>query len=219
MQTFKRNQVEEAIAEVTGQSRGDARTLLGARLKRLLETDREALPRITDAKVPPYAFFDGPPPGKGVEVSYSAYTAFALLVGIELMRAGLPQGEVVWFLRRVRRPLEIEHKAILARGPEKLIDHRPPFGAEREVKLGLLVRRIENMTFMVVPANIHVTGLMVGDRHRAESRIICRSPAHLRSQMQEIALMGVPMMAIEIVNPIHRLAYWLRRIEPVKRGR
>lgn len=220
MQTFKRNQVEGAIAEVMGQTHGDARELLGVRLKRLLETDRQAPPRVTeDENLPRYAFFDGPPPGKGVEVTYTDFTAFGLLLGVELMRAGLPQGEAVWFLRRVRKALETEHRFILAQGSEDLLDHEAQHGHEREVRLGLLVRRISGMTFLVVPADIHVAGLMIGNRGGRRSHMICKSETELKNRIENLTLMGIPIILIELVNPIHRLAYWLRKIEPSRRGR
>ena len=219
---YKRNQIEAAIAEATGRTGGRThapRQDLAIRLKRLLETDR-ALPLPGDrsaARRQDYAFFDQPPQGQGVEVTYSPYAVFALYLAVQVMDAGLPQSEAVGFVRRIRPDLEAEHRAILNRDAEQLIDHAAPHGLEREIKLGFLVREFKNMVFLVVPASVHATALYSGkDRGLVN---ICRSGKQFQTAVETTAILGGPLVVIELVNVIHRLAYWLERIEPIRRGR
>lgn len=225
MSSFKRNQAEAAIAECLEQTQApghEPKQALAIRLKRLIETDRE-LPARSDIRgenIAPYAFFDGPPPGRGAEVTYSAYGVFALYLAVRLMEAGLPQSDAVWFMRRIRGDLEGEHRRILAQRPEQLVDHEPPFGLEREVKLGFLVRRIKNMDFLVVPSDLHTPLLKVRDSNRkVRFANICRTEDEFKKVIEYVATYGVTIIVFELINPAHRLAYWLGKIEPIKRGR
>ena len=224
MKSFKRNQAEEAIAECLGQTQPgghEPTRVLATRFKRLTETDRELPPHspLPKGEEPIYAFFEGPPPGSGVEVTYSAYGVFALYLAVRLMEAGLPQSAAVLFMRRIRRDLEGQHRLILRQLPEHLVDHDPPFGLEREVKLGLLVQHLENMNFLVVPADLNSALIKVpGTYRKVRFANICRSPDEFKKVIEYVAPFGVAII-VELINPAHRLAYWLDKIEPVKRGR
>ena len=222
MEGFKRNQMEGAIAECMGKTAppgGAPNQPMAIRLKRLIETDRQLPVRAkedTENQVP-YAFFDGPPPGKGAEVTYSGYAVFALYLAARLMDAGIPQSDAVRYLRRLRGVLEAEHRRIVAIGPDRLLDHEAPYGLERELKVGLLVRHLPHMTFVVVPADVPTAFMEL--HGPARQRIIARTPEQLQKRIEELALMAAPIIVVELINPTHRLAYWLRQIEPVKRGR
>jgi len=122
---FKRNQVEEAIAgvfEASATLSSESRT----RLKRLLDTDRRLgrSKRSVDPERANFAFYSVDSPGRGVEVWFSNYEAFALLVGLQLMRHGWPQGFAVGVLRRVRPDLERQHARILSLDPADLFNQR-----------------------------------------------------------------------------------------------
>jgi hypothetical protein len=93
-------------------------------LKRLLELDR-ALKRNTRSADPAkasYAFFSADAPGKGVEVLFSEYEAFALMLGLLLLEHEWPQRFVLDTMRRIRPDLEQEHRRILRLDPERLFD-------------------------------------------------------------------------------------------------
>lgn len=112
---FKRNQVEEAIAWLE-EGRAAPSSRLRTRIRHLLETDR------ADATKPSYnepdrAFFSGPRPGRGVEVAFSAFEAFALLTGLRLSSLGWTQLMVVGVMREIRLRLEREHRRILKEDP------------------------------------------------------------------------------------------------------
>ncbi len=68
-----------------------------------------------------YAFFSTDPPGRGVEVQFSAYEGFALLTALQLMKHGWTQNVAVSIMRRARVELEAHHGRILQlRGTSEL---------------------------------------------------------------------------------------------------
>jgi hypothetical protein len=94
---FKRNQVEEAIARVLEPGSAKPSSEMRTQLRRLLETDRGLgrNKRSVDPERANFAFNSMDAPGRGVENWFSNYEAFALLIGLMLMRLGWPQGLVV----------------------------------------------------------------------------------------------------------------------------
>ena len=92
--------------------------------KRLLETDR-SLPQDDDVAtsvLKATAFFSETSPGKGQEIWFSAYEAFAVVMGLILMRHGWPQSFAVRVLRQVREELEFAYKTTLTQDPKWLFD-------------------------------------------------------------------------------------------------
>ena len=84
---FTRGQIEWAIAQATGRTEGpggEPRHDLKMKLKRLLDIDRKK--GIDAAQAWPefrrFAFLEGELPGKGFAISYTAYDAFALFLGL-----------------------------------------------------------------------------------------------------------------------------------------
>lgn len=124
MRQFKRNQVEEAISRVISEIGHKPSSDLQTRLKRLLNLDRSLgrKPAATDPVESAYAFYSADAPGKGAEVPFSEYEAFALLMGLRLLEGQWPQGFVVETLRRTRTELEREHRRILRLDRKELFD-------------------------------------------------------------------------------------------------
>jgi hypothetical protein len=115
MGAYKRNQIEDAIAQSTGDQSAKPSTELLTRVKRLLNTDRalevwSTSPRSERAN---YAFFSARSPGKGAEVPFSGYEAFAVMIGLQMLNHKWPQKFVVETLRRLRPELEQQHRKIL----------------------------------------------------------------------------------------------------------
>ena len=123
---FKRNQVEEAIAGVFEPGSAKPSSETRTRLKRLLETDRGLgrNKRSADPERAHFAFYSTEGPGRGVENRFSDYEAFALLIGLRLMRLGWPQGLAVAVLRRVKPALETHHARMLEQAPAQLSDEQ-----------------------------------------------------------------------------------------------
>jgi hypothetical protein len=121
---FKRNQIESAISDLLERGKNRPSLELRTRIKRLLDTDRllGCNPRSNDPETRSYAFFSDSAPGSGVEIWFSAYEAFAVLQGLQLMLHNWPQRFAVSVLRRVRPALEKEHERILKMDPAILFD-------------------------------------------------------------------------------------------------
>ena len=225
---FKRNQVVGAIAAVLGLTKGPGdpapSSELELKLRRLLDIDREigASAESELGEMQHYAFFTGDPPGRGVEVLYAEAEAFALLIAVQLLNGGFPQATAVRFVRRFRNVLETEHARIRGKAPEELLDHEATFGLEREIKLGFLVREPANMVFLAVPvgeAAVQTFDGLVPPGMESPSPI-CASAEALAKTIAERSLTSrSPILAIELVNAVHQLGWWLKRIPPTKRGR
>lgn len=109
---YKRNQVEWAIWQLivsNGNSGGKPPQAFRTRIKRLLDIDRSA-----PEDSPGFAFSDGPAGGQGVDVSFTAFDAFCLALGLELLDMGFKQAEVVFLLQHIRSQLRGEFDWILS---------------------------------------------------------------------------------------------------------
>ena len=71
-----------------------------------------------------FAFYGSDSPGRGVEVWFSDYEAFALMIGLRLLQHRWPQSFPVAVLRRLRPELAREHARILKQDPKILFDDR-----------------------------------------------------------------------------------------------
>jgi hypothetical protein len=122
--SFKRNQIEEAIARIFAPNCQEPPSELRTRIKRLLELDRslDRELRSKDAERSNFGFLSEEPPGTGADISFSEYDAFALLNGLMIMQHGWPQSDAVSIMRRVRPDLETEHTRILRQDPDRLFD-------------------------------------------------------------------------------------------------
>jgi hypothetical protein len=219
--TYKRNQIERAVGLIAGRREPSGEAALEIRndLKRLLDIDRNPRAARLDWSHPHHAFYDGPPPGRGAEIGYSRYHAFALLAGWRLLQGGLPQSTVVKFLREVRRELEPAHEAILALDPARL---RPELAAaERERRLadGVIVHEAGRMRFLVLEGALKGEPIHVPTRDDGGGTgNVCADAATLLERMRASSHLGRALTVLEIVNPALQLAVLLERVPVRKRG-
>ena len=89
--SFKRNQIEEAIARIFYPDRQKLPSELRTRIKRLLELDRSMGRKrgSKDTEEANFGFFSEEAPGTGAVISFSEYEAFALLNGLARLATGL----------------------------------------------------------------------------------------------------------------------------------
>lgn len=149
MISYKRNQVEDAIAARLGAEDTKSRADVVTRLKRLLDTDRAegVRPNSDRPELANYGFFSGEAPGKGGEIQFSEYESFALLIGLQMLNHRWPQKFVVESLRRVRPKLERQHKKIMRLDPTKLFD---PDEIRRQAKPGMLAFPTTSPVFLLI---------------------------------------------------------------------
>ena len=166
---FKRNQVEAAISRVVGSGSAKPGSELRTRLKRLLETDRGlGRERVGRSGARESRLYGVDAPGRGVEIWFSGYEAFALLTGFRLMQHGWPQGFAVAVLRDVRPELEGHHERIVKQDPATLFDQQRII---REAKPGDIV--VSNTD----PVFLAITSKGMQDRSGPVKAAICRGRA------------------------------------------
>jgi hypothetical protein len=215
MWQYKRNQVEEAITAALQQAEREPDADLRVRLKRLLDTDHTlgSEGRGSDP-ANAYAFSTGERPGRGVEVWFSAYEAFALLLGVLLLEHRWPQRTAVRIMRLARPALEPEHARILSLDPKTLLDRdevarqaapgRAAFDSSAEVFLAIVSGgRAERLDPEALPHAIQV----------------CRGEGGLMRFRRERAPVGTSMTVLELTGPAHLLSWCLNQTKPRTRGR
>ena len=209
---YKRNQVETAIWKVLARDGEHPPTELLHRLKRLLDKDRTLgrKPRSTDPEQATYAFYAEEAPGSGIEIWFSGYEAFALLVAHNLLEHGFPQEKAVLALRKMRADLEREHKRMLKLDPRELFDQD---ALERAASPGKIVSSSTDPTFLVItteqkPAASDTRPLKAITLHRGE-----------RDLMQHMKAAIASYTILELTNRAHLLEHHLARSEPIQRGR
>jgi hypothetical protein len=84
--SYKRNQIEEAIARIFNPNSQEPPSELRTRIKRLLELDRSMGRKLRskDPEEANFAFFSEEAAETGVDISFSEYDAFALLNGLRI---------------------------------------------------------------------------------------------------------------------------------------
>jgi hypothetical protein len=214
MLRFKRNQVEEAISNMLEPGSREPTSELRSRMKRLLERDR-GLDRATDTARPKdshFAFYSAEAPGSGVEIWFSEYEAFALLIGLLLMKHGWPQSFAVAVMRRVRPELEKQHHRILAQDPQSLFDQE---AIRRNARPGDAA--FDN-TDPVLLTIITKSGVTSNEQDEPYACAVCRG---MEEAVNFAGASGsaVAWTMIDVVGVAHRLSQALSRMKPRRRGR
>jgi hypothetical protein len=209
--SYKRNQVEEAIARLAVPNCEKPSPELRTRIKRLLDLDRSIGRKLRskDAEEANFGFFSDEAPGTGADVSFSEYEAFALLNGLRIMNHGWPQGFAVSIMRRVRVDLEGEHARILKQDPRKLFDWERIRATAREGDIG-----VDNTdpVFLTLASN----------EKRAFDEAQTRPLSAVCRGLEKVSQFSRDVGAVtffEVATLAHRLHQELMKTEPRHRGR
>ena len=222
--TYKRDQVEQAIGIVSGNIRPrqlpEAFNRLKIELKRLLDRDRKQAHETPKGTPVRQAFHSGPPPGRGIDVIYTAYEAFALLIALRLMRGGLPQSTAVRFLRDLREPLAGFHYETLQTSPEQIQSAKSPYEPLILIRDGFLAEEAEKMAYLVAQAGELAEEFQISSPiDTPVSGNICRDLKSLHERLVWGSHLKNALIIVELVNAAHQLAYHLNQIPPRSRGR
>jgi hypothetical protein len=211
--SYKRNQIEAAIARIFYPDRQQPPSELRTRIKRLLELDRSMGRKIRskDPEEANFAFFSNEAPGTGADISFSDYEAFALLNGLRIMNHGWPQSFAVSIMRRVRRDLEREHARILRQDPDKLFDWEAIQARGRE---GDIVTDNTDPVYLTVASKAQHAP---DDRQTALLCAVCRGYDNVSKFSHHVGASSVTMF--EFSTPTHRLHTELMKTAPSRRGR
>ena len=209
---YKRNQIEEALSRYFVESTAEPGTELRTRIKRLLDADR-ALGRNKQSKnseLSNYAFYSGDSPGKGTEIEFSGYEAFALLTGLKLLQHGWPQSFAVGVLRRLRPELEQQHGRILRQDPAELFDEQR---LRKDARPGRLDFGNTDPVFLTIVSRHPSLGGPKTPLASGVFRGIEGLGRFLRKQKAEAYTLH------EIVKSVHTLAEHLSKVPARRRGR
>lgn len=209
---YKRNQVEEAISRTMGETSAKPSSLLRTRIRRLLDVDRNLgrNVRSLDARENNYAFYTKPAPGKGAEVDFSGYEAFALMEALKLMNHEWPQGFIVSTMRQVRCELESRHSKIMKLDSKTLFD---PQLIEKRNEGGNYAATTSIVSFMLIVSDNNV-------QKQASDRPY---PMFFRHERDAFAFQlkepGRSCTWLELVTPAYSLGETLNQTLPRQRGR
>src|SRR4051812_25952147 len=208
--SYKRNQIEEAIARIVIPNSEKPPSELRTRIKRLLELDRSIgrKPRSKNAEQTNFAFFSEDGPGTGADISFSEYEAFALLNALRIMEHGWTQGFAVSVMRRVRDDLEREHARILKQSPDELFDQQRIIAKARPGDMAF-----DNSD----PVFLTLTSKAQGPANDSPAAAVC----HGLAKVNEFSFKERPssMTLVEVATVAHRLHEALQQTEPKHRGR
>jgi hypothetical protein len=206
MESFKRNQIEEAISWVDTGSRVKPTVEMRTRLKRLLDADRNLgrNARSNDPEKANYAFYSEDAPGKGSEVLFSEYEAFALMTALRILQHNWPQGYAVSVMRRIRPELEKEHRRFINQEPT------PP-KTQHTARAGELAFGNADPLFLMI-----VTDTTASDRGRDPVVRICSQADAFKLIMKKP---GLASSWMELITPARQLREELLKTPPRKRGR
>jgi hypothetical protein len=210
---YKRNQVESAIARIVEPQAGEPSAELRTHLKRLLDTDRatgKAVPS-SEARRANFAFYSAQAPGSGVEVWFSDYESFALMMGLSLLRHGWPQGFAVSLMRRIRPELEPEHSRMLKLDRTKLFDERE---IRRRAKPGDMAFDVTNPVLLTI---VSKSGIGHDQETVPVAWSLCKG---VDEAMKFLRGAGrAPATIFELAGIAHKLSAALLLTKPSRRGR
>jgi hypothetical protein len=210
---YKRNQVEEALSRAFGEPSAKPSSELRTRVKRLLDTDRGLgrNSRSADPERANYAFYSSDSPGRGVEVWFSDYEAFALMNGLRLLQHRWPQSFPVAVLRRLRPELAREHARILKQDPKVLFDEKR---IRENARPGdFYVDNTDPVFLTIVSRQDHLKEGPTGTLPCA----VCHGKEAMCKFVKEQSARSWSLH--ELVTPAHALLSELSKVQPSKRGR
>ena len=208
--SYKRNQIEEAIARLFDPESKAVPSELRTRIKRLFELDRSLgrSPRSKDPEQANYAFFSDEAPGTGADISFSEYDGFALLNGLRLMAHGWPQGFAVSTMRRLRLDLQNEHARILKQNPDELFNEQAIW---KKAQPGDIA--VDNAD----PVFLTLASRESAEAEERQSAAVCRGVAEVIRFSRSFGASSITFL--EVVTLAHKLHGQLIRTEPRRRGR
>jgi hypothetical protein len=211
--SFKRNQIEEAIAHIFVPNCQEPPSELRTRIKRLLELDRSLGRDLwsKDKEHANFGFFSEKPPGTGADISFSEYDAFALLNGLRIMEHGWPQSVAVSIMRRIRRDLEKEHARTLRQDPVRLFDREAIRANARPGDIAF------NNVDPVLIALVSGAQRAPDQAEAAPFAAVCRGMKKVGAFSRSVGASSISLL--EVVTLAHKLHRELRKTGPKRRGR
>lgn len=222
---YRRNQVEWAIWQCLdrGSRTSDEppKTIVHT-VKRLLDVDRQLG---IDTRAPErwkrqFAFLEGVPQGRGGEHSYRLEEVVSLWIGTQYLAAGLPQTEVIQFLRVLKGALDKEVPVILEPYGRQIEGARKQGGdLARGLRAVSLVEPRQHV--YVLTEEVTANGVLTSATRRGSSKIsnICHGREELLEFIETYVSRSKRLVVVEIANAVLSLAYFLTQAPLIRRGR
>ncbi len=222
---YKRNQVAWAIWQALDRGHrtsDEVPSEVNNMLRRLIDVDRNlsVTPRAHEAWKHCFAFVEGRPQGRGSENRYRLADVVTLWIGVQFLAAGLPQTEIIEFLRALRPQLNDAVNKI----------HQEYAGqinmAAKEKRES--ARRFRNLEFLSAKDHVYVLtqtvahyGVLTKDTRRDQTKIsnICWGREDLLEFIEAYVPRDKRLVLVEIANVVLSLAYFLAISLITKRGR
>jgi hypothetical protein len=224
-ETYRRSQVEWALwrfSTLDLPSGDEPASTFRARVKHLLQLDRSGV-IFSTAKHPPsvdHALSSQPTEGTGVDATFTAFDAFCLALGVDFLRAGFKQSEVLLLLGHLRPRLLSPFAEILRTAPEfkSRLGRRSDGGggSEEDRRVFLVIERVEfSEAFPVFAAP--PKGGRKGGIYREPS--FCRGVAALCAKLDKMDHLFRRAIVFEIAQMATRIAEFLDQAPLKRRGR
>src|SRR3954453_15720361 len=220
--TYRRGQVEWALWRMSTIGRPapeDASLVFRNRVKRLLDIDRTGASEASRKGKGPLAFSKDRPEGTGFDVAFTPYDAFILALGVDLLRMGFVQSEVVMLMNFLRPRLWNTFGRILRPPPDPEgrsgRAKRHPVKPEQDRRVFLLLERVEASE--EYPA-LHQKG-RGGDNPIYREPTVCqglRDLAHELDRMDQVFRCALLLDLAHTATPVSKL---LATAPEIKRGR
>src|SRR3954451_11517485 len=220
--TYRRGQVEWALWRVSTIDRPapeQPSPVFRTRVKRLLEIDRTGASEASRKGKGQLAFSEDRPEGTGFDVAFTAYDAFILALGLDLLRMGFVQSEVVMLMNFLRPRLGNTFGRILRHppDPERRSGRakRHPVKPEQDRRVFLLLERVEASE--EYPA-LHQKG-RGGDSPIYREPKICHGLQGVTDQLDRMDQVFRRALVLDLAHTAVRVSEFLAKAPDIKRGR
>lgn len=218
---YRRGQVEWALWRMSTIDRPapeEASPVFRNRIKRLLEIDRTGASQASPKRKGQLAFSEDQPEGTGFDVAFTAYDAFILALGLDLLRMGFVQGEVVMLMNFLRPRLGKAFGRILQNPPDSerrlARAKRHPIKPEQDRRVFLLLERVEaSEEFPALPRT-----------RRSDSPIyrepkICHGLEELAHELDRMDQVFRRALVLDLAHTAVGVSEFLAEAPEIKRGR
>jgi hypothetical protein len=220
--TYRRGQVEWALWRISTIGRPapeQPSRVFRTRVKRLLEIDRTGASEASQKGRRQLAFSEDQPEGTGFDVAFTAYDAFILALGLDLLRMGFVQSEVVMLMnflrpklgkifdRILQNPLDDERRSARVK--------RHPAKPEQDRRVFLLLERVEASEEF--PA-LHQKG-RGGDNPIYREPKICQGLWGLTHELDRMDQVFRRALVLDLAHTAVGVSKFLAKAPEIKRGR
>jgi hypothetical protein len=218
-QTYRRGQAERALWQVSLAGRPGADKIsptFRTRVKRLLEIDRAGRFKKAAGVL---AFSQEKPEGTGIDAEFTAYDVFILALGLDLLRMGFVQSEVVLLMGFLRGNLAGVFAKIIKNAPDpqrRIGTGRGKSADEQQDRLVFLV--LERVDLSEEFPAFHHTGRR-GDSPIYKPPKVCHGADALKDELARMNQAFRRALILELSYTAAGVSHFLESAPAVRRGR